>query len=204
MKLLNAIVRIVDDDPTVCDSLSFFLNLAGFGTASFNSAESFLANDDAEHPGCIILDVRMDGMTGIELQAELKRKGSDLPIIFLSAHGDISMAMNCVENGAFNFLVKPPDPEKLRALVEKAVAKNKQDRQEAFYRQTLREQFDALTVAEKNISYQIAKGLSNSQIAGLFEISERTVQTHRTRIYSKLDLENPVELNEFLREMNQE
>lgn len=105
--MLSPVVRIVDDDASVCESQSFFLQLAGFRTRSFSSAEDFLRDDDAEAPGCIILDVRMGGMTGIELQQELNRRGSDLPIIFLSAHGDIEMAMSCVEAGAFNFLVKP-------------------------------------------------------------------------------------------------
>lgn len=119
--MLSPVVRIVDDDASVCESQSFFLQLAGFRTRSFSSAEDFLRDDDAEAPGCIILDVRMGGMTGIELQQELNRRGSDLPIIFLSAHGDIEMAMSCVEAGAFNFLVKPPEPEKLQSLVTKAV-----------------------------------------------------------------------------------
>lgn len=201
MKLTTPIIRIVDDDKTVSDSLSFFLNLAGLQTRSFSSAEDFLRSDDPERLGCLILDVRMEGMTGIELQAELKRKDSDLPIIFLSAHGDIEMAVDCVENGAFNFLVKPPDPDKLLELVNQAVAKNKQVRREKAYAERLREQFETLTAAEKKVSYQIAKGLPNSRIAEILEISERTVQSHRANIFAKLDLENPVELNEFLREM---
>lgn len=201
MKLTTPIIRIVDDDKTVSDSLSFFLNLAGLQTRSFSSAEDFLRSDDPERLGCLILDVRMEGMTGIELQAELKRRDSDLPIIFLSAHGDIEMAVNCVENGAFNFLVKPPDPDKLLELVNQAVAKNKQVRREKAYAERLREQFETLTAAEKKVSYQIAKGLPNSRIAEILEISERTVQSHRANIFAKLDLENPVELNEFLREM---
>ena len=93
--MLSPVVRIVDDDASVCESQSFFLQLAGFRTRSFSSAEDFLRDDDAEAPGCIILDVRMGGMTGIELQQELNRRGSDLPIIFLSAHGDIDASFWC-------------------------------------------------------------------------------------------------------------
>ena len=196
-------------DAVVGDSLiwlghnSFFLQLAGFRTRSFSSAEDFLRDDDAEAPGCIILDVRMGGMTGIELQQELNRRGSDLPIIFLSAHGDIEMAMSCVEAGAFNFLVKPPEPEKLQSLVTKAVEKNRMERRQKAHALNLKRLFDTLTTAEKNISYQLAKGLSNPQIAKLLGISERTVQTHRARVYGKLDIENPVELNDFLHEMEE-
>ncbi len=197
-QMLSPVVRIVDDDASVCESQSFFLQLAGFRTRSFSSAEDFLRDDDAEAPGCIILDVRMGGMTGIELQQELNRRGSDLPIIFLSAHGDIEMAMSCVEAGAFNFLVKPPEPEKLQSLVTKAVEKNRMERRQKAHALNLKRLFDTLTTAEKNISYQLAKGLSNPQIAKLLGISERTVQTHRARVYGKLDIENPVELNDFL------
>lgn len=145
----------------------------------------------------------MGGMTGIELQQELNRRGSDLPIIFLSAHGDIEMAMSCVEAGAFNFLVKPPEPEKLQSLVIKAVEKNRMERRQKAHALNLKRLFDTLTTAEKNISYQLAKGLSNPQIAKLLGISERTVQTHRARVYGKLDIENPVELNDFLHEMEE-
>lgn len=200
-KQLSPVVRIVDDDPTVCESQSFFLRLAGFQTKTFPSAEAFLEKDDPSRPGCIILDVRMGGMTGIELQQELNRRGSDLPIIFLSAHGDIEMAMACVEAGAYNFLVKPPVPEKLQALVTKAVENNKLVRREKAYAQDLKNKFKTLTATEKALSYQFAKGLSNPQISKLYSVSERTVQTHRTHIYEKLDVENPVELNDFLREM---
>lgn len=202
-QMLSPVVRIVDNDASVCESQSFFLQLAGFRTRSFSSAEAFLRDDDPQAPGCIILDVRMGGMTGIELQQELNRRGSDLPIIFLSAHGDIEMAMGCVEAGAFNFLVKPPEPEKLQSLVTKAVEKNRMERRQKAHALNLKKLFDTLTTAEKNISYQLAKGLSNPQIAKLLGISERTVQTHRARVYGKLDIENPVELNDFLHEMEE-
>lgn len=203
-QMLSPVVRIVDDDASVCESQSFFLQLAGFRTRSFSSAEDFLRDDDAEAPRLLsFLTFGMGGMTVLELQQELNRRGSDLPIIFLSAHGDIEMAMSCVEAGAFNFLVKPPEPEKLQSLVTKAVEKNRMERRQKAHALNLKRLFDTLTTAEKNISYQLAKGLSNPQIAKLLGISERTVQTHRARVYGKLDIENPVELNDFLHEMEE-
>lgn len=202
MKNLTPIVRIVDDDPTVCESQSFFLQLAGFQTVTYQDPKQFLEQDDWERPGCIILDVRMPGLSGIEVQQTLNEAGVNLPIIFLSAHGDIEMAMSCVEKGAFNFLVKPPEPEKLQSLVTKAVEKNKQDRRQRSYVESLKRSFEQLTAAEKTVAHQIAKGMTNLQISELLSISDRTVQTHRARIYQKLDVENPVELNEFIREMS--
>ena len=200
---MDAIVRIVDDEETVRNSELFIFKLAGIPAVAYSSAEEFLSRDDLSQAGCIILDLRMMEMSGLELQRCLQERGSDLPIIFLSAHGDIEMAMSCVEAGAFNFLVKPPEPEKLQSLVTKAVEKNRMERRQKAHALNLKRLFDTLTTAEKNISYQLAKGLSNPQIAKLLGISERTVQTHRARVYGKLDIENPVELNDFLHEMEE-
>lgn len=195
-------VRLVDDDPTVLESQSFFLQLCGWETKTYESAADFLANDDLERCGCLILDVRMPGMTGLELQDEINKRGIDLPIIFLSAHGDIEMAIQCMQKGAFNFLVKPPEPEKLRTIVENAIKKNQTDRRQKEYVEELTRVFNTLTKTEKQIAYLVAKGLTNAAIADLQEISERTVQTHRSSVYEKLDVENAVELSEFLRDMN--
>lgn len=141
-------------------------------------------------------------MTGLELQDEIIKRGIDLPIIFLSAHGDIEMAIQCMQKGAFNFLVKPAEPEKLRTIVEKAIKKNQTDRRQKEYVGDLTRVFNTLTKTEKQIAYLVAKGLTNSAIADLQEISERTVQTHRSSVYEKLDVENAVELSEYLRDMN--
>lgn len=107
------LIRLVDDDPTVAESLTFVLEVAELQVRSFDSAERFLEFDDPSREGCLILDVRMPGMTGLELQNRLRALGRDLPIVFLSAHGDIEMALDCVRAGAVDFLVKPPRPDKL-------------------------------------------------------------------------------------------
>lgn len=195
-------VRLVDDDPTVLESQSFFLQLCGWETKIYESAVDFLEFDDFDRCGCLVLDVRMPGMTGLELQDEIIKRGIDLPIIFLSAHGDIEMAIQCMQKGAFNFLVKPAEPEKLRTIVENAIKKNQTDRRQKVYVEDLTRVFNTLTKTEKQIAYLVAKGLTNSAIADLQEISERTVQTHRSSVYEKLDVENAVELSEYLRDMN--
>lgn len=149
MANLTPLVRIVDDDPTICDSQSFFLQLAGWQTVTYQDPVTFLERDDWDRPGCIILDVRMPSLSGLEVQQELNKRGVDLPIIFLSAHGDIEMAMNCVEQGAFNFLVKPPIPEKLKDLVEKAIKLNKSQRKIKKETEELQKLFNQLTSTEQ-------------------------------------------------------
>lgn len=196
------LVRIVDDDPTICDSQSFFLQLAGWQTVTYQDPVTFLERDDWDRPGCIILDVRMPSLSGLEVQQELNKRGVDLPIIFLSAHGDIEMAMNCVEQGAFNFLVKPPIPEKLKDLVEKAIKLNKSQRKIKKETEELQKLFSQLTSTEQMVARQVAKGLTNKMIGEVLDMSERTVQSHRSKVFAKLDVGNAVELFQFLSDMD--
>lgn len=201
MANLTPLVRIVDDDPTICDSQSFFLQLAGWQTVTYQDPVTFLERDDWDRPGCIILDVRMPSLSGLEVQQELNKRGVDLPIIFLSAHGDIEMAMNCVEQGAFNFLVKPPIPEKLKDLVEKAIKLNKSQRKIKKETEELQKLFNQLTSTEQMVERQVAKGLTNKTIGEVLDMSERTVQSHRSKVFAKLDVGNAVELFQFLTDM---
>lgn len=202
MANLTPLVRIVDDDPTICDSQSFFLQLAGWQTVTYQDPVTFLERDDWDRPGCIILDVRMPSLSGLEVQQELNKRGVDLPIIFLSAHGDIEMAMNCVEQGAFNFLVKPPIPEKLKDLVEKAIKLNKSQRKIKKETEELQKLFSQLTSTEQMVARQVAKGLTNKMIGEVLDMSERTVQSHRSKVFAKLDVGNAVELFQFLSDMD--
>ena len=202
MANLTPLVRIVDDDPTICESQSFFLQLAGWQTVTYQNPNTFLERDDWARPGCIILDVRMPSLSGLEVQKELNKRGVDLPVIFLSAHGDIEMAMNCVEQGAFNFLVKPPLPEKLKDLVEKAIKLNKSQRRIKKEAMELQRLFSSLTSTEQLVARQVAKGLSNKLVGEVLGMSERTVQSHRGKIFSKLDVENAVELFQFVSDMD--
>ena len=201
MANLTPLVRIVDDDPTICDSQSFFLQLAGWQTVTDQDPVTLLERDDWDRPGCIILDVRMPSLSGLEVQQELNKRGVDLPIIFLSAHGDIEMAMNCVEQGAFNFLVKPPIPEKLKDLVEKAIKLNKSQRKIKKETEELQKLFKQLTSTEQMVARQVAKGLTNKTIGEVLDMSERTVQSHRSKVFAKLDVGNAVELFQFLTDM---
>ncbi len=193
-------VRLVDDDPSVLKALSVFLTFDGWTVRTYDDANAFLSKDDLQTPGCLVLDVRMPQMSGIELQNEMHRRGIRLPIIFLSAHGDIEMAVEAVQRGARTFLTKPPKPEKLLAEIEKATLADWSRRQTENYAESLDAQWRELTPAEKQVAMMVGKGLSNAMIAETLGVGERTVRAQRAAIYGKLDIENAVELADFLHE----
>lgn len=198
------LIRIVDDDPTVCASLTFVLQIAGFDVVSYNSADQFLTQASGLRPGCILLDVKMPGKSGLELFQELRRNQElQLPVIFLTGHGDIEMAVQALHEGAFDFLVKPADPQRLIAIVTKAVELSKTLRRERREAREIEEQIARLTPAELQVALMMAKGLAVKTIAQALEVSEQAVKSHRSSIYHKLDAINPVEVavivNDWLR-----
>lgn len=198
------LIRIVDDDPTVCASLTFVLQIAGFDVVSYNSADQFLSQASGLRPGCILLDVKMPGKSGLELFQELRRNQDlQLPVIFLTGHGDIEMAVQALHEGAFDFLVKPADPQRLIAIVTKAVELSKTLRRERREAREIEELIARLTPAELQVAQMMAKGLTVKTIAQALEVSEQAVKSHRSSIYHKLDAINPVEVavivNDWLR-----
>ncbi len=197
-EMKNSLIRIVDDEETVRESVSLFLEMAGMRVVTYASAQSFLESDNFSVPGCIILDVRMPTMSGIELQDILKQKHCDLPIVFLSGHGDIEMAVEAVHRGAVDFLVKPPKPEKLLELVEKTVIKHQQQRRQQAEKEALFRIWEQLTPSEQQVAVLLSKGLSNAEAAEVLDVTERTVKAHRAMVYSKLSVSNAVETLEFL------
>ncbi len=198
----DPVVRLVDDDQSVLKALGTYLDVAGFRVAAYDSAARFLGEDDFNVPGCLVLDVRMPRMTGIELQHEMKVRGIDLPIIFLSAHGDIAMAVDAVKAGAKTFLVKPPKLDELAETIAEAIEENVERRAKVRDWLELRADFEKLTPAEKAVAGMIVKGLTNAVIAEALGMAERTVKAHRAAVYEKLDVENAVELADFLHELD--
>ena len=192
---LTPVVRIVDDDEKVLASEAFLVNMAGFRTSTYNSAKEFLEKDDPLFPGCVILDIRMPEMSGLQLQEEMKKREIDLPIIFLTGHGDIDMAVKALLTGATDFIVKPPEPTRLKEALAKAVAKNQTCEE-------MRAQFDLLTPAEKKAAEMIALGKLNKVISFELEVSEQAVKNWRSSIFHKLNCKNIVELNAFLRKIH--
>lgn len=197
------LIRIVDDDPSVRDALSIYLSMNDWETAEHESGEAFLEHEDFRRPGCAIFDVRMPGISGIELHETLLRRGIRLPVIFLSAHGDISMAVEAVKRGAETFLVKPPELEKLREAIEAAVARDRQIRREAAWHAGILRQWNALTPAEQKVCSLIGKGLTNAEAAAALNVSERTVKTQKASVYGKLEIANAAEAADFLRDLQE-
>ena len=198
----QSVVRIVDDDESILKALTVFLSFDDWRVRTYAGAAAFLASDDFETPGCIILDVRMPGISGLELFEELLRRGIELPVVFLSAHGDIEMAVEAVRRGAKTFLVKPPKPEKLLEVLESVTADDWERRRKEAYAASLAEEWKKLTPAEAQVAVMVGKGLSNAFIAEAVGVAERTVRAHRASIYEKLDIENAVELADFIHELH--
>ena len=195
------LVRLVDDDTVFCTSQKFLLQTRGWQVAVYNSARAFLEEDDRTRPGCILLDVRMPDMTGLELQLELEARGSTLPVIFLTGHGDISMAVHTMQHGAVSFLEKPVEPIKLLETVANAVEADM-----AAYRQRLevaenRAVFDQLTPREKEIIRFAALDTPNKVIAQKLGISEPTVKMHRANAFAKLRVKSALEAYRELQRM---
>lgn len=194
----DALVRIVDDDAEQLKSLAFLLRMGGFEVMTYQSAQSFLEMDDPRKPGCLLLDHRMPGMTGMELQAELVERGSLLPVIFLSAHGNIPMAMQAVHRGAMDFLVKPAAPDVLIAAVEKAVKKSFEDLAADAGQADLAEKAATLSDRELEVARLVAHGLLNKQIGDKLGISLPTVKLHRGNAAKKLGVRSAVAMAKAL------
>ena len=193
------LIRIVDDDPVVADSLRFYLEVSGFQVQAYESGEAFFERDDLNKTGCVLLDVRMPTMSGLEFQDIFIEKHTDLPIVFLSAHADISMAVEAVRKGASGFVTKPPKTDLLLDEIQKAVALHEDRKKMRKDLMEIEEQLSQLTPAEVETAQLIAKGLSNTEIASILGLAEVTVRRRRMDIGDKLDARNAVEVGELFR-----
>lgn len=196
--LYPALVRIVDDEETVRRSESFALRVVGLDVVTYESARDFLDHDDLRHPGCVVLDVRMPGMSGLELQQEMLRRGIDLPILFLTGHGDIGMAVSTLKLGAEDFLEKPVDPAKFREIVKRLTEKNIEARHAQIEVEGMRSRYELLTDREKEILKRVAQDQMNKQIAIDLDIQEHTVKIHRSNACKKLEVRSALEIHHFL------
>ena len=177
------LVRVVDDDAALRDSLRWLLESAGHRVATYASAESFLAEDAAEQGGCLLLDIRMPGMSGLELQDELRRRGHAIPIIFITGHGDVPMAVNAVKKGAFEFIEKPFNDEKLLVLIDNALAVDAETRRVAA-------RLGRLTKREREVMKLVIAGKRNQDIATELSISIKTVEAHRAGMMWKMGVDS--------------
>jgi len=188
-------VFIVDDDAAVRDGLAMLLETAGLSAKTYASAHEFLDALDPAQPGCLLLDVRMPQMSGPELQDELNRRGSLLPIIFLTAHGDIATTAQAFKAGASDFLTKPVDSPTLLKCVHAALEKSARLKRQAATTQAQRARIRMLTEREREIMALVVAGQPNKKIARQLGISHRTVEIHRTRVMQKTGAANLLELS---------
>lgn len=190
-------VFVVDDDPGVRDSLGLMLGLAKFRAAMFADAEAFLAAYQPDWAGCVVADLRLPGKSGVELQAELHARGSTLPVIIITAHGDVPMARAAFQAQAVDFLEKPFANAQLRAAIERAFALEERRIRRADARRGDSARLAKLTAREREIMEHAAKGLHAKEIASALGISPRTVEIHKTRLMAKLGVRNVAELVRF-------
>lgn len=193
-KTEKPLVRIVDDDPDQLASLEIMLSAEGWDVACYERASDFFAEDTPSRPGCLILDVRMPEISGLEMQEELNRREYPLPILFLTGHGDVDMAVHTLKKGAKDFLLKPVDAPRLLTSVATIVQEDCDQRAMPLDSAAWKRKFRELTEREQEIVRYVASGLLKRQIAERLGISERTVHAHRLSAYRKLNVHNVADL----------
>jgi len=202
MKEADPIVFVVDDDPLIRDGLRSLIKSVGLHVETFGSSREFMQRRPSDAPGCLVLDVRLPGLSGLDLQRELNESNFQIPIIFMTGHGDIPMSVRAMKNGAQEFLTKPVRGQDLLDAVQQAIARDRAARRERAKIADLRTRFDSLTPREREVLDLIVAGLLNKQIAGELNIEEVTIKTHRAHIMQKTHAESLahlVRMNEELK-----
>jgi FixJ family two-component response regulator len=190
----EALVFVVDDDASLRASLQDLLGSMGLRVAAFASAQEFLRSPRPEVPSCLVLDVRLPGLSGLELQQRLAAGDLALPIIFITGHGDISMSVQAMKAGAVEFLPKPFREQDLLDAIHQALARDRHAREQRAERAALRRRFDALTPRQRDVMAHMVAGLLNKQIAGALGTSEATVKTHRKQVMAKMRADSLADL----------
>lgn len=199
----DALIRIVDDESDVCEALSLMLDIEGWRTIIYPRAHDFLVNDDPRVPGCLLLDVRMPEMTGLELQEEMRKRNLKLPVVFITGHADIDVAITTLKKGALDFLLKPVEDQKLLDAIEHAVRVDRQRRAGVTGGDALREGVMRLSDRERQILQLFLAGNNDRVVAARLGLSERTVQGHRAKIYAKFNIHTAKELDALAADLTQ-
>ena len=187
-------VFLIDDDAGVRDALTLLLSLKGMSTQPFATADTFIQAYQPERAGCVLTDLRMPGMTGLELQAALSERHIDVPLVVLTAHGDVATARAALKNGAFDFLEKPVDDDLLVEVLRNALRVDRERRTASSSRSAADTRLERLTAREREILTLLAAGHQNREIAAQLSISPRTVEVHKARIMEKLQCHSLAEL----------
>ena len=187
-------VFVVDDDESVRSSLRFLLRSAGLESRAYGTATEFLGVYDPSQPGCLVLDVRMPGMSGLELQQELNLRGAIIPVVFITGHGDVPMAVEAMQHGAHDFLQKPFRDEDLIQRVRQALAKDAEARRALEEHKAIRAHLESLTPREREVLAMMVRGKPNKIMAHELGVSQRTVEIHRARVMEKSGASSLAEL----------
>lgn len=188
------LIHIVDDDAELVESFTLLLQTMGWEVASYASGQAFLDDASLEGPGCIVLDMRMPGMTGLEVQEELEKRACRIPILFLSAHGSISIAVQAVQHGAVDFLEKPVDPFALVQKISQAVTLSIERMAQDSQTEEFRNKFTLLTPREKDVIREVLAGAQNKEAARNLGLEVSTIKMHRANAFAKLGVHSQSEL----------
>jgi FixJ family two-component response regulator len=193
-KEAEATVAVIDDDPDIREALRGLLRSVGLGVELFGSVQEFLGTARLDRPGCLVLDVRLPGRSGLDLQEELAKADIHLPVIFISGHADVPMSVRAMKAGAVEFLTKPVRDQDLLDAIQLAIAKDRARRNEEATLERLRADFDTLTPREREVMLMVVAGRLNKQIAGDLQLSEATVKAHRSQAMRKMSARSLAEL----------
>jgi FixJ family two-component response regulator len=188
------VVYVVDDDASVRRALSMLLQTVGLDVETFPSAQAFLAHAMPDRPACLVLDIRLRGTSGLDLQAELKAAGRDLPIIFITGHGDVPTTVRAMKSGAVDFLEKPFNDQQLLDCIQRALVRTRELRTQQSERAKVQQRLDTLSSRERQVLMLVVTGMLNKQIAGELDIAEKTVKVHRGQVMRKMSAGSVVDL----------
>ncbi|HTT65686.1 MAG TPA: response regulator transcription factor [Bryobacteraceae bacterium] len=190
----DAVVFIIDDDASVRKGLTSLLRSVGLKVEVFGTAQEFLSSERPDAPGCLVLDVRLPGLSGLDLQRQLVEAGIQMPIIFITGHGDIQMSVQAMKAGAQEFLTKPFREQALLDAVQHAIGRDRAARAQGAVRAELRDRYQSLTSREQEIMALVIRGLLNKQIAGEVGTTEATVKVHRAKVMHKMQADSLADL----------
>jgi RNA polymerase sigma factor (sigma-70 family) len=188
------VVFVVDDDPSVRSSLKFLLSTVGLRVESFDSADTFLRREPPDAPSCLVLDVRLQGLSGLDFQRELAVRHNHIPIVFVTGHGDIEMGVGAMKAGAVEFLTKPFRDQELLDAIRIALERDRARREHEKQAAELQHRFESLTPREQEVISMVVSGMLNKQIAGQLGTAENTVKVHRSRAMEKMHAQSLADL----------
>jgi len=196
-----AVVYVVDDDPSVRSSLKFLLSTVGLKVESYDSADSYLRGKPPDVPSCLVLDVRLPGLSGLDFQRELAARNIHIPIVFVTGHGDIPMSVRAMKAGAVEFLTKPYRDQDLLDAIRIALERDRDRREKEKEATELNQRFDSLTPRERKVISMVALGMLNKQIAAELGTAENTVKVHRSRAIEKMHAQSLADLVKMMEKL---